>query len=332
MSPSEFISPWLDLSLQAASTIGTFLREGSASNRGYELFRFLLLPLLWPIFALFWLRQVGQFVKSNGDITWPRMSGLMWLVPLWLAYLWPSPQSGLYLGAFTIIGVHLCLWHAGMFRWRLKKYQLGLSGAAMAVALYLIAGHLGAPHKRGLPQEQIIVRSPSALIVAKTMAHHCSSEEGCATRLNLQERVTLRHLRDSLKVLSANLTKENCQLAGHSPLGLIECPDLDEALSPRALISHIYGDLPSSKCKMRSWVHEGWQPSGFWPENPPLSLLATRREELLECPTPIGYAGKQYSSAKPTPYGTFYVSAQEAVTHDWAELVRIHADEVPVER
>lgn len=329
MLPEFDFAPWLEHSQHALATIGNFLKEGSSTNRGYELFRLLLLPLLWPWFAFHWLKQF-LLLKANKDIpiTWPRVSGILWLLPLWLASMWQSPDNGLYLVSVAIIGVHLCLWYAGMFRWILKPYHLGLAAVAMVAGLHGIYTQLSLPRMHGVPQQPILVQSPSAELLAKTLMHQCYSDTGCQDKMDMASRVTVRRISPLLTPLVDKLSANNCYIAGHSPLGLVYCPGILANESIRHYLGTIFADLPSAKCKRLSWVHESWQPRGFWPDNPPLALLATQRESYLECPRAIGAFDKPYAGAVESGKGSWVVPAQEAAHHDWESLRGAYAGDI----
>lgn len=317
------LTPWLDLGQNAIHSIMTFLKEGSSSNRGYELFRFLLLPVVWTAFAYCFLRQVLLLRRYPEGITWPRISGLMWVLPAWLATLWQEPSNGLYLGAVVICAVHMVLWYAGMFRWRLRPSHLVLAGVLMAAGLYVTAQQLSRPPSRGIPQASILVHNLSPLLLAQTYAYECFGSEGCASRISPESRRALNALTSKFEGMSEAFSRHNCYITGHSPSGLVYCANEETHISLRAYVTKLYPVLPSAKCQMLTWVHEAWQPNGFWPENPPLSLLATQREELLECPHNTGADGEPFESAIPTSHGTFMVSSREAVFEDWKALQKL---------
>lgn len=320
------LATWLDLAQNWVYSFVHFLRNGAGYSTGHEMFRFIALPVVWLLFFTHALLQASALHKHNSLITKPAqypelpfVSGVMWAIPVWVPYAWMEPTRGLYLIPVVAFLTHLVMWFSGMFRLRTSPLHVYFAVASMALSSYLMLGHISVPYKRGLPQEAVVMQSPSSEVVAKMLMNRCFEDEGCVNKPDMAARVAARQMQLDISPLTMALITNRCTVVGHSPLGIFECADGQET-SIREMLGRLYPDSPSAaaNCHRVDWQLAAWQPNGYWPHNPPLTILAAKEETLLNCASNKGLGGKPFvEGATPDKLGRYLLPAKYVIHHDW---------------
>lgn len=332
------LMPWLELAQNWVYQFIYFLRNGAGYSTGYEMFRFVGLPVVWLYFfshAMWQATTLHKYKKLSTKPAQPPelspVSGILWLIPVWVALQWNTPTNGLYLFPVVAVLAHVCLWYSGMFRMRATPGHVYTAVGAMLISSYLMLGHINVPYKRGLPQEHLLQHRPTTETLTKMVMHRCFEEEGCSNKPDMASRVTAREMRLTASPISYFIISNRCSLVGHSPLGLFYCNNGESEYSLRELLGKAYPSLPSATadCHRVDWMHAPWQPNGFWPSNPPLSLLSAKEETVLNCATNEGLDGKPFmDGATPSSSGRYLLPAKHVLHHDWWALKLMFASDV----
>lgn len=337
MTQLNELTPWLELAQHWVYQFINFLRHGASYSTAYEMFRFVALPATWLFFFAQLLRQASALHKFNNLTTKPSQypelpftSCLMWVIPLWMSYSWMEPTNGAYLVPTVAFLAHVCLWYSGLYQLRMKPLHVYVGAAAMVLSSLWTFSNINVDYRRGLPQEPLVLPAPSSKIVAQMLMHRCFETEGCLNRPDMASRVAVRQMSTSLSQITMRLISDRCRLVGHSPLGIFGCDGAGER-SLRTMFAELFPTLPSAAadCHAVDWAHVAWQPNGFWPNNPPLSVLSAKEETVLNCGSNIGFAGKPFiEGLAENKFGRYLVPAQHVMHHDWWAMKLMWAEDV----